>query len=108
MVFQVVPSLERSMLYADAYAVSQFSTTQVNVAGPPRSTDSHCGSLYWLSQRVVVRPSSAAAGALPPLYEDALTGWKLEITGSEHAPAPPVPPPPPPLPELNTWNSQSE
>ena len=67
---------------------------------PPRSTWIHCGSLNWLDQRVVVRPSSAAAGALPPSHDDAATGLNSEIG---------VPVggwgPPPTVPK--TWNSHS-
>jgi hypothetical protein len=72
----------------------------VIVAAPPRSTCIHCGSLNWLDQRVVVRPSSAAAGALPPSHEEAVTFWNSEIG----APAGGWPVAGDP----NTWNSQSE
>src|SRR5256885_16238996 len=71
-------------------------------AVPPRSTEIHCGSLDWLLHRVVVRPSNAAAGALPPSHEDAFTGMNCEMTGPV---TPPVPPPPP---VVKTWNSHSE
>ncbi|MCP9965188.1 hypothetical protein LUX57_08600 [Actinomadura madurae] len=49
------------------------------VAVPPRSTRSHWPSPASLDQRVVVRPSSAAAGALPPSQEDAVTCLNAEI-----------------------------
>jgi hypothetical protein len=68
------------------------------VAGPPRSTAIHCGSLKRLLQRVVVRPSSAAAGALPPSQDEAFTGANCEMTAPEGVPAG-VP---------STWSSQSE
>ena len=48
-------------------------------AGPPRSTRSHWSSPGRLLQRVVVRPSSAAAGALAPSVDEALTSANCEI-----------------------------
>src|SRR5215475_6815054 len=80
MVLQFVASFDTSMWYPVPYAASQFSTTWLIVAGPPRSTYIHCGSLNWLLHRVVVRPSSAAPGALPPSYEDAATGRNPEMS----------------------------
>ena len=52
-------------------------------------------------QRVFIRPSSAAAGALPPSQEDAATFLNSEIGRS---PGGPEPPPVVPY----TLNSQSE
>jgi hypothetical protein len=76
------------------------STTRLIVAVPPRSTCSHCGSLNWLDHRVVVRPSSAAAGALPPSHEEADTCANSEIGVPDGGgPVPVVP---------KTWNSHSE
>jgi hypothetical protein len=99
MVVQVVALGETSMRYAVAYAASQFSRIRLIVAVPPRSTWSHCGSLNWLDQRVVARPSSAAAGALPPSCDEAVTGLNSEIGVPPGVVGPVVP---------KTWNSHSE
>src|SRR5215468_2592059 len=92
MVLQVAASFDTSTWYAVAYAVSQLSTTLLTLAVPPRSTYIHCGSLYALSHRVVVRPSRAAAGPLAPWDEDAFTGRYSAMFG--------LPPPVPPVGEV--------
>ncbi len=75
------------------------------LAVPPKSMLIHCGSLNTLDQRVLVRPSTAAAGALPPSCDDAATVLYAEI-GVPPAGGGSVGPPPPVVPK--TRNSQSE
>src|SRR5918999_1151212 len=70
MVLQVEPLPEVCIWKAVAYAVSQFSTTWLMVAVPPRSTWSHCGSLKALDQRVPGLPSTAAAAGVPAFSAD--------------------------------------
>ena len=50
---------------AEAYAVSHEQPTLQIWVWAPRSTSSHCGSLYALSQRVPGLPSVAAGARLP-------------------------------------------
>ena len=47
--------------------------------GAPRSTDSHCGSLPWPSQRVVMLPSNAFAALLPDCVEEALAVFRQSL-----------------------------
>src|SRR5262245_27161316 len=82
MLVHVVASLETSIRYPVAYAASQLSATPLIAAAPPRSTWIRCGSLARLLQRVVVRPSNAAAGALAPSTDDAFTGRNRAMFGA--------------------------
>src|SRR5579859_5891240 len=76
MVVQVVPSLDVWIWKAVAYAVSQCSTTCVNVCVAPRSTSSHCGSLNALDHRVDRLPSTAFEAGYPAACsDDAMAGW---------------------------------
>jgi len=64
-VLQVELSLETWIENAEAYAASQDRPTLQICCAEPRSTSSHCGSLYALSQRVPGSPSVAAEARLP-------------------------------------------
>ena len=62
---QVALSLDTWIWNAEAYAASQSRLTLQICCWEPRSTSSHCGSLYALSQRVPGSPSVAADARLP-------------------------------------------
>ena len=57
---QVALSVDTWTWNAEAYAASQRRLTLQICCGEPRSTSSHCGSLYGLSQREPGSPSVAA------------------------------------------------
>src|ERR687896_2476717 len=100
MVVQVDPLPEVWIWKARAYAASQLSTTWQIVAGPPRSTWSHCGSLKALDQRVPALPSTAAAAGVPAFSADEAVAGRFSAASDEpQAAGADVPP---------TWNSHSE
>jgi hypothetical protein len=63
-------SAETWIWKAVAYAASQLRTTWTTVAGAPRSTCIHCGSLNWLDHRVPELPSTAADAGVPAFSTD--------------------------------------
>ena len=80
---QLDPLSDSWIWNAVAYAASQFSTTRLTVAAPPRSTWIHCGSLNCDDQRVPVLPSTAAFAGVPAFStEDAVTDFPWEIRES--------------------------
>ena len=62
---QFALSVDTWIWNAEAYAVSQSRLALQIWVWDPRSTSSHCGSLYALSQRVPGLPSVAADARLP-------------------------------------------